>query len=96
MSTQTQSGIVSKRPDITEITLEDIAPPCEIRKRPSFELCDKTAQWVAIGRCCGVVATICDQHRQTTVDKAANTWFRCSRCHTDLGIGLPWLSCERI
>ncbi len=41
----------------TEITLEDIAPPC------GWIQCDHTAEWVAVWSC-GCVFMYCDPHKE--------------------------------
>lgn len=76
--------------ETTEITLEDIAPPCDL------EPCDHQAEWLVTIKCCGSHALICEAHRKETLDNTAQGLiFLCGTCK-NFSPGPPWAAIERL
>lgn len=85
-------------PETIEITLEDIAPPCELTwQPPSLRSCDNSAEWVGLLRCCGAPRILCEEHREAYdwyLDKQKEK-YRCITCGQVL-FSCIWASLEKI
>lgn len=86
--------------ETTEITLEDIAPGCEVLFGEEHLPCPNSAEWMVVDKCCGLVEFLCDGHkRRIEWNLSLRLWrYKCLRCGKDWRDydGLPWVSVERL